>query len=571
MRRAAIMLALALRPVAACAGLTEQQIAEVALTPPAGARVPMALGFKDIEGHDVTLADAIAGRPTLLLPADFTCSEICGPALSIAASALGQTGLRAGSDYSLVIVGIDARDGIDAARLFTDGQVGGPGVSVLSGTNETINPLMSAIGYRFQRDAGHDAVAHPAGFVTLTADGRVSRALSSLALQPTDLRLALIEAGGGRIGGLVGRLALLCYGFDAVHGIYTAQIQTRTAARRRIDRRDYRGIGRLHAVARPQARSFGVNSIFSLIEASSHAERVDQIFYALLLLSGSTMLLVFGLVLTFAVRYRRGSIAKRGPLPEIVGREFEIGWTSATLFLFAFLFWWAGSADLNSLVPPADAIEIHVVAKQWMWKTQHSNGAREIDALHIPVDQPVRLVMTSQDVIHSFFVPAFRVKQDVLPGRNTEIWFKATKAGVFPLLCAEYCGTNHSMMRGRIVVMPQEDYAAWLTQQPEGDDLAHDGAKLFAARGCSGCHAEASKVRAPKLAGLYGRAVQLSDGREVKADDAYIRDSMLQPKRDVPVGYEAVMPSYAGLLDDGEIQSLTAYIRSLAQTEKADD
>ena len=315
-----------------------------------------------------------------------------------------------------------------------------------------------------------------------------------------------------------------------------------------------------------------MNPIFSLPEATTHAERVDQIFYGLLVLSGLTMLVVFTLIITLAIRYRRGSGAKRGPLPKIVSREFEIGWTSATLFLFAFLFWWAASADLSSLAAPAGALEIHVVAKQWMWKTQQPNGAREINALHVPVDKPVRLVMTSQDVIHSFFVPAFRVKQDVVPGREAEIWFQATKTGVFPLLCAEYCGTDHSMMRGRIIVMRQEDYADWLTKQPEGDDLAHVGAQLFVARGCSGCHADASSVHAPKLAGLYGRSVQLSDGRQVKADDAYIRDSILQPKRDITAGFEPIMPSYAGLLDDGEIQSLTAYIRSLAsQTEKAND
>lgn len=315
-----------------------------------------------------------------------------------------------------------------------------------------------------------------------------------------------------------------------------------------------------------------MNPVFTLPEATTHAVQVDHIFYGLLVLSGLTMLLVFVLVIFLAVRYRRGSNAKRGPLPEIVSREFEIGWTSATLFLFAFLFWWAASADLKSLAAPADAIEIHVVAKQWMWKTQQPNGAREIDALHIPVGKPVRLVMTSQDVIHSFFVPAFRVKQDVVPGRETEIWFNATKTGVFPLLCAEYCGTDHSMMRGRIVVMRPEEYANWLTRQPEGDDLAQVGAKLFVAQGCSGCHAESSTVHAPRLAGLYGRTVSLSDGRQVRADDGYIRDSILQPKRDIVAGYEPIMPSFAGLLDDGEIQSLTAYIRSLvSQTEKQND
>jgi cytochrome c oxidase subunit II len=311
-----------------------------------------------------------------------------------------------------------------------------------------------------------------------------------------------------------------------------------------------------------------MNPVFSLPEASTHAVRVDHIFYGLLVLTGLTMLAVFVLIVVLAIRYRRGSSAQRGPLPEIVSREFEIGWTSATLFLFVFLFWWAASADLSGLSAPANALEMHVVAKQWMWKTQHSNGAREINSLHVPVDQPVRLVMTSQDVIHSFFVPAFRVKQDVLPGRDTAIWFRATKTGVFPLLCAEYCGTDHSMMRGRIVVMRQEDYANWLERQPEGDDLAHEGAKLFVAQGCSGCHANSSSVHAPKLAGLYGTMVPLSDGRRVKADDGYIRDSILQPKRDVVAGYEPIMPAYAGLLDDGEVQGLTAYIRSLASPNR---
>jgi protein SCO1/2 len=227
MKRIALVLVLLLWPVAPSAGLTEQQIGEVALTPLPGARVPTDLVFKNIEGRDVTLGEVIDGRPTLLLPADFTCSQICGPALSIAASALSQTGLRAGIDYSVVVVGIDAQDGLDDARRFTQGQIGGPGVSVLRGGDGATSALMAAIGYRFQRDAANDnAIAHPAAYVTLTADGRLSRVLSSLALQPTDLRLALVEAGGGKIGGLAGRIALLCYGFDAVHGIYTRQIAT---------------------------------------------------------------------------------------------------------------------------------------------------------------------------------------------------------------------------------------------------------------------------------------------------------------------------------------------------------
>jgi protein SCO1/2 len=226
MRRVALILVLALWAPAAQAGLTEAQIGQVELSPPSGAQVPTAGVFKDLEGRDVTLGDAIGGRPTLLLPADFTCKQICGPALSVAAGALSRTGLRAGRDYSLVVVGIDGKNGVEDARRFASGQVGGPGVSVLSGTDEGIHSLMAAIGYRFQRDDANEAIAHPAALVTLTAGGRVSRMLSSLALQPTDLRLALLEAGDGKIGGLAGRIALLCYGFDAVHGVYTRQITT---------------------------------------------------------------------------------------------------------------------------------------------------------------------------------------------------------------------------------------------------------------------------------------------------------------------------------------------------------
>jgi len=297
--------------------------------------------------------------------------------------------------------------------------------------------------------------------------------------------------------------------------------------------------------------------------ASTQAAETDTIFFILLALAVAIILLVLTLVITFAIRFRRGSGARRGELPAVISREFEVGWTAATLFIGLFLFWWAASAQLSAVVPPKDALEVHVVAKQWMWQTQHANGAREINELHVPVGVPVRLVMTSQDVIHSFFVPAFRMKKDVLPGRYTETWFQATKLGVFHLLCTEFCGTDHSRMIGRIVVLPQEEYARWLSMQPEGDDLAHQGEQVFLARGCAGCHAPSSRVHAPNLAGLYRRIVQLSDGRTVTADEAYLRDSILLPKRDVAAGFDPIMPSFAGILSEGEIQSLVAYIRSL--------
>jgi cytochrome c oxidase subunit 2 len=304
------------------------------------------------------------------------------------------------------------------------------------------------------------------------------------------------------------------------------------------------------------------------VTASTQAVQTDHIYYVLLAFSVVIILLVTALIALFSIRYRRGSKAKRGALPPIMSKEFEIGWTSATLFLALFIFWWVSSSQLSALVAPKNALEIHVVAKQWMWKTQHSNGAREINELHVPIDTPVQLIMTSEDVIHSFFVPAFRMKKDVLPGRYTETWFRATKLGVFHLFCAEYCGSEHSRMTGRIVVVDKDAYARWLAAQPEGDDLAKEGETVFRARGCSGCHSETSKIHAPKLNGLYGRKVQLSDGRTVTADEAYLRDSMLMPRRDVAAGFEPIMPSYAGILTDGEIISLTAYIRSLSGNEE---
>lgn len=311
-----------------------------------------------------------------------------------------------------------------------------------------------------------------------------------------------------------------------------------------------------------------MSSVFMPVTASTQAVQTDHIYYVLLAFSVVIILLVTALIVVFSIRYRRGSKAKRGALPSIMSKEFEIGWTSATLFLALFIFWWVSSSQLSALVAPKNALEIHVVAKQWMWKTQHSNGAREINELHVPIDTPVQLIMTSEDVIHSFFVPAFRMKKDVLPGRYTETWFRATKLGVFHLFCAEYCGSEHSRMTGRIVVVDKDAYARWLAAQPEGDGLAKEGEAVFRARGCSGCHSETSKVHAPNLIGLYGRKVQLSDGRTVTADEAYLRDSMLMPRRDVVAGFEPIMPSYAGILTDGEIISLTAYIRSLSGKEE---
>jgi cytochrome c oxidase subunit 2 len=304
-------------------------------------------------------------------------------------------------------------------------------------------------------------------------------------------------------------------------------------------------------------------------QASTFAPQTDTLYFAVLGVSSGIVLLVFALIVVFSIRYRRGSSAKRGTLPLLIQREFEIGWTSATLFAFLMLFWWAGSNEVSQLLPPRDAIEIHVVAKQWMWKIQHANGAREINMLHVPVDEPVRLDMTSQDVIHSFSVPAFRIKQDILPGRYVETGFRATETGVFHLFCTQFCGTAHSGMVGSVVVMSKPDFAAWLSGQRPSGDLASQGRALFTSLGCAGCHAPRGPIHAPDLAGLYGRKVPLEDGQFALADDAYLRDQILEPKAKLPAGYDPIMPSFKGEIDDAQIVELTAYIRSLSPSPGA--
>jgi cytochrome c oxidase subunit 2 len=299
-------------------------------------------------------------------------------------------------------------------------------------------------------------------------------------------------------------------------------------------------------------------------EASKYAASIDRIFYVLVAVSAIIVLLVFGLLIGFCIRYRRGTQVERGRLPRFLRNEIELGWTSATAFLFLFIFWWAATTQLTALTPPKNALEIHVVAKQWMWKVQQPSGVREINEMHVPANRQVKLIMTSEDVIHSMFLPALRIKQDVLPDRYTYLWFTADKPGTYKLMCAEFCGTAHSRMTGQIVIMPPAAYARWVGATPGSQGLAQEGEALFRSFGCSGCHASASSVRAPDLHGLFGRSVHLSDGRTVVADEAYLRDSILQPRRDVVVGFQPIMPSFKGTISDSQMIRLIAYLKSLS-------
>jgi cytochrome c oxidase subunit 2 len=295
--------------------------------------------------------------------------------------------------------------------------------------------------------------------------------------------------------------------------------------------------------------------------ASDTAARVDALFYSLLALTSLVALAIFAVMVVFSVRYRAGARAERADPPAGL-RWLEYGWTFAPLAIFVGIFLWAAVVYAGLYGPgPGDAMTIFVVGKQWMWKAEHANGRREIGELHLAVGQPVRLVLSTEDAIHSFFVPAFRIKQDAVPGRYTSIRFTPTREGVYRLHCAEYCGTDHARMGGRVVVLTAAEFSRWLQTGTESKSLAARGFELFRRLGCSGCHDARSSVHAPELAGIYGRRIHLADGRSVLADEAYLRDSILLPKRDVAAGYEPIMPSFQGQLDESELAALVAYLK----------
>ena len=304
-----------------------------------------------------------------------------------------------------------------------------------------------------------------------------------------------------------------------------------------------------------------VSAVFQLLQhgASIAARREDLLFAAMLVLCGTVALAVCITIVVFCVRFRQGSRAERGPVGRRLG--IELTWTLVPLALFMVLFIWAGYDFVALYRVPDNALPVDVVAKQWMWKLQHRNGRREINELHVPLGQPIRLVMTSQDVIHSFYMPAFRLKQDVVPGRYTGLTFTPTRLGDFHLFCAEYCGSDHSQMIGRVIVMPPAEYTRWLGSGEQHPSLAQYGFALFRGLGCSGCHTAGSTVHAPSLAGLLGRQVHLQDGRTIVADDNYVRDSILLPRKDVVAGFDPVMPSFAGQVSEEDIRALIAYLR----------
>ncbi len=303
------------------------------------------------------------------------------------------------------------------------------------------------------------------------------------------------------------------------------------------------------------------------VRASAGAGIVDALYIFLVALSTFMSVAIFTMILVFALKYRR----RPGIEAEQIegSRALELTWSIIPLGIFMCIFLWGAVIYFRERTPPQGAAEVYVVAKQWMWKLQHEEGQREINELHVPVGRDVKLIMTSQDVIHSFYVPAFRIKQDVLPGRYTTLWFRATRPGTYHLFCAEYCGTQHSGMVGQVVVMEPALYEAWLSGGTAGAPLAVTGQRLFSELGCVTCHRSDTQGRGPDLVGVFGKPVMLEDGRTLVADENYVRESILTPAAKVVKGFKPIMPVFQGLVSEEQLNALVAYVKSLTQPQTA--
>lgn len=307
------------------------------------------------------------------------------------------------------------------------------------------------------------------------------------------------------------------------------------------------------------------NSLFPTA-ASTYAGEVDALYFFLIAVSGFFTILIATLVAVFAVRYRRRHANDVGV--GITGsHSLELLWTVIPLGITMVMFFWAASIYFQIYRVPRGAMEVYITGKQWMWKAQHADGRREINELHVPVGRAVKLILGSEDVIHSFFIPAFRMKMDVVPGKLTNVWFQATKPGTYHLFCAEYCGLNHSGMIGSIVAMEPADFQGWLSGGVTEGSPAQQGEKLFADLACNTCHRDDSQARGPQLKGAFGHTIRFQDGTTGVMDENYIRESILNPQAKIVAGFQPLMPTFQGMVTEEQILQLIAYIRSLANEQ----
>ena len=303
-------------------------------------------------------------------------------------------------------------------------------------------------------------------------------------------------------------------------------------------------------------------------QASTVAVEMDLLYGFIVAVCAFFTVLVAFLVVYFAVKYRRRH-------PDDVGADIhgslslELTWTFIPFVLSLVMFAWGASLFFRLSTPPANAMELFVVGKQWMWKVQHPEGVREINEMHVPIGRPVRITLGSEDVLHDYSIPAFRVKMDAVPGKLTTLWFEATVPGRYHIFCAEYCGTKHSGMIGEVIAMQPQDYEVWLAGGRSTGTAAQNGERLFSDLACITCHKTDSTGRGPSLLGVFGSQVELTDGRKVTADENYLRESIMNSQAKIVKGYQGIMPAFQGMVSEENLMQLIAYIRTLKPAEPA--
>ena len=296
--------------------------------------------------------------------------------------------------------------------------------------------------------------------------------------------------------------------------------------------------------------------------ASTVAVEMDLLYLFIVAVCAFFAILVVAVITFFTLKYRRRH-------PDAVGADIhgslalELTWTFIPFVLAMVMFGWGASLFFRLASPPANAMEVFVVGKQWMWKVQHPEGVREINEMHVPVGRPVRVSIGSEDVLHDYFIPAFRVKMDAVPGKVTTLWFEATEVGTYHIFCAEYCGTKHSGMIGQVIVMPPQDYEAWLAGGKSTGTAVQNGERLFTDLACVTCHKPDSTGRGPSLLGVFGSTVMLTDGRKVVADENYLRESIMNSQAKIVAGYQGIMPTFQGMVTEENLLQLIAYIKTL--------
>ncbi|MCU0981171.1 MAG: cytochrome c oxidase subunit II [Pirellulaceae bacterium] len=586
-----------------------QVLTEVGIDEQLGGQIPLGLRFRDENGREVTLASLFPGdRPAVLSLNYSDCPMLCTLVLNGLIDGLQELSWTPGREFDVISVSIDPLETPQRARLTKQRYLrdyGRPetaaGWHFLTGTQENIKRLAEAVGFRYKYVEKDKQYAHAAVIMICTPQGRMSRYLYGVQFPEQTLRLSLVEAGEGKVGSTMDRVLLFCFHYDAEAGRYgpvarnlmklgagmTCMVVLLTLIPYWLRRRSHAAhlgaassppagdqsppeSGPLAGFALPLVGLLGApgGSVFFPQRASTDAVVVDEIFYFIFLISVIFFVLILGLMVVFVFKFRRRE--GEGPQPSAShSTSLEMVWTIIPTILVAVMFIWGFWGYMGMRQAPDNSYEIQVLAKKWAWSFVYPNGHIEPD-LHVPVDRPIRLVMSSDDVIHSLFIPAFRLKMDVVPGRFTKTWFHATETGEHQLFCAEYCGTQHSTMLAKVVVHPSGEFEKWLEDAAnflERMTPVEGGALLVQRRGCAQCHSvDGSAKVGPSFKGTFGTqqpVEPVAAGENITVDENYIRESIMEPMAKIRAGYKPVMPTYKGQLKDEEIAAIIAYIKSL--------